>query len=1332
MTLMSNYTKYIYHLFLFFLLAAELSQVQAHQQHVNFTENKGQWPDKIAFKADLDGGALFIESHCFTYNFYNKAALQKNHINTSGKLLKVNGHAFKMNFLNANKRIDFTHSEKNKAHKNYFIGNDPKKWASEVNSWGTIVANQIYPGIDMQTDGIQNGIKYQFNVAPKANYKNIQLNFEGTEKIWLEKGELHIKTSVNELIDQAPVAWQMIDGNKVIVPCSYVLQKNTISFELSKSYNPNYLIVIDPVLVFASYTGSTADNFGLTATYDNSGNLYAGGLIYNIGYPTTLGAYDTSYNGIAQYGRTDISISKFDSTGATLLYSTYLGGANNTEVVQSMIVNSQNQLCLYGSTSSNDFPITTNAYDTTFNGGTNFQATSNGTYFDNGTDIFVSKFSFDGSQLLASTFFGGTENDGVNTTPSLTFNYGDFYRGEINIDLNDQIIIGSCTSSADFPVTPNANQSVKGNLQDGCIFKLDANLQSLLYSTFIGGNQDDAIYAIAISGTDVYASGGTLSTDIQANLDSYHPAFLGGAADGIVAKIPTVGNGASRISYIGTADFDECFFVQLDALENVYLYGQTNSASFPYIGGVYQNANSGQFILKLDSLLSNPIFSTTFGNGDGSPNIAPSAFLVDDCEHIYISGWGGNILTAMPTNNMPLTSNAFQSSTDGFNFYLAVFEHDMDSLIYATYFGGGTSHEHVDGGTSRFDKKGIVYQAVCAGCGNNDDFPTTPGAWSNTNNSNNCNEGVFKFDFEIGIVTADFTATPQTGCSPLLVNFTNSNSTNYLWDFGNNDTTSTEVNPSRTFTTPGVYPVTLIIRNVNSCNVADTITKFITVLPGLNPSFSNSIIPCQNTVNFFDLTASNAISWSWNFGDSLSSTMQNPVHTFAAPGTYTLQLTVTDSAGCSGTIDTVVTLSGLEAQQSLITNCGNNNVQFSALPDSAGAYLWNFGNPSSPNNLSSLQQTNFLYPDTGEYNAYLVVYWGVNNACSDTSFFNVNINPPFVASIDFDQDSCSNLVQFTETTNIAGNPSVQWQWAFGDNQNSTFQNPIHNYTAGNFTATLIVIAADGCIDTVITPVIIKPYEPYVINQDTFLCSAPAEILLQAGGGDFYSWQPPALFNNPGASNQLVTVNSDTLFNVIIGRVNNEGDTCLKSFSTQITLASLGQANFNVTAEKDTIFTGENTAIDVVISSGNYTFLWTPSQGIDNPNTDNVTAAPTVTTEYTLTVNEGSSCSRSEKVKIVVFKADCSESSIFVPNTFSPNNDGKNDKLFVRGNYIAQLYFAVYNRWGERIFETNDKSIGWDGFYQGNMSDPGVFGWYLKVTCKEGETKEMKGNVTLIR
>ena len=126
------------------------------------------------------------------------------------------------------------------------------------------------------------------------------------------------------------------------------------------------------------------------------------------------------------------------------------------------------------------------------------------------------------------------------------------------------------------------------------------------------------------------------------------------------------------------------------------------------------------------------------------------------CDKIYIAGWGSNLGGPLSTLNLPIDTNAFQQTTDGNDFYLMVIDDAMSSMMYATYFGGSQSNEHVDGGTSRFDKKGIIYQSVCAGCGGNSDFPIepNPGAVSLTNNSSNCNNGVFKFNFDFPMVSS--------------------------------------------------------------------------------------------------------------------------------------------------------------------------------------------------------------------------------------------------------------------------------------------------------------------------------------------------------------------------------------------------------------------------------------------------------------------------------------------------------------------------------------------------------------------------------------------------
>src|SRR5690606_11987834 len=153
-------------------------------------------------------------------------------------------------------------------------------------------------------------------------------------------------------------------------PCEYKLNRNVLTFNFSKGYNKNYELVIDPILVFAAQSGSTADNFGMTATFDMQGNLYAGGTVFNNGYPTTLGAFQSSYNGSPSttYATNDVVVTKYNSTGTSLLFSTYLGGTAS-EVITSTIVDYNGNLCVYGTTSSTNFPVTTGAYDISFNGG---------------------------------------------------------------------------------------------------------------------------------------------------------------------------------------------------------------------------------------------------------------------------------------------------------------------------------------------------------------------------------------------------------------------------------------------------------------------------------------------------------------------------------------------------------------------------------------------------------------------------------------------------------------------------------------------------------------------------------------------------------------------------------------------------------------------------------------------------------------------------------------------------------------------------------------------------------------------------------------------------
>jgi gliding motility-associated-like protein len=1089
-----------------------------------------------------------------------------------------------MTFVDALKTTEISSKKATPDYCNYFIGNDKSKWAGNVKNYKEVNYKGLYNHVNLEIVGLQNSVKYNFYVSPQGNTNQIQLFYEGLNSISLEKGALKLTTSVNELYEQHPYAYQWIGNKRVDVPCEFVLENTTVHFKFSQGYNKNFELVIDPVLVFAASSGSVADNFGHTATYDEQGNLYSGGTAYSQGYPTKLGAYDNTYNGIIEKGRTDVVITKYDASGTFLQYSTYLGGLVSTEIPTSLIVDAQNNLYLYGVTGSSDFPVTANGYDLTFNGGINYiPHPNNGNYYNSGTDIYVAKFSNTGSTLLASTFIGGSNNDGINSNDnvslfwggypldSLQYNYGDYYRGEIDIDKVGNVIVVTSTRSKDFPIV-NGFDTTLGGTQDAVVFKMDNNLSQLLWSTFLGGSKKDCANSLAIDNlSNIYVTGGTCSNDFYTTSGALQTNYNGGKADGYIVKIKQDGSVILFSSFFGTIDYDQTYFVQLDKKLNVYLFGQT-SGSMPVTPGVYSNAGGSQFITKMNNSLSSIIYSTVFGNGSKAPTISPTAFLVDNCENIYVSGWAcGFNSNNKPTKSMPITANANDSSTAGFDFYLMGLTSNATSLLYATYFGGDQSAEHVHGGTSRYDKKGIVYQSLCTGCGGVDDFPGTPGAWpnngSNWNGSNNCNNGVFKLDFQTPLAIASFTVDRLSGCAPLTVKFNNESPAGvaYKWDFGKNDTTSVIRNPIKTFDSVGTYQVKLCINNPLTCNVTDTVLKLITVYPLYKADFDFTNQHCTNLFTFHDSSALAPVSWLWYFDDGDSSTVQNPQHIYDSIGKYNVQQ-----------ISTTI------------------------------------------------------------------------NGCKDTAIVQV--------------DNTTATASISSRATICKNDTVQ---------------------------------------------------------------------LFASRGVAYQWTPSASINNSTIANPIANPDTTTTYTVIITSVNTIGDTCHKTLTTQVKVVDPTLYSIAAIADKDTIFKGESTMIHAITDT-TLKVTWALPNTFGSPNNFTQLVSPEQTTTYTVSILGAIGCEKSTNITIFVISKECDAANIFVPNTFTPNGDGKNDILFVRGNEINELYFAVYNRWGQIVFETNSMNKGWDGNYNNMKTDPAVFAWYVRAKCYNGDTLEKKGNITLIR
>ena len=1497
--------------------------------NIRFTENKNQWQENILYRAQLDGGVLFLERNCFTYNFYDKESLHKHHRGYHNKkncedahvpnkqlsnsiIPPIRSHAFKMTFLNALLNPEVTASQAASDYCNYFIGNDKSKWASNVKNYKEVNYTNIYPQINLQVIGMQNSVKYNFYVKPGGNTKDIKLAYEGLKSIKLRDGKLFLKTSLNELVEQRPYAYQVIDNKLIEVPCEFDLKDTVIRFYFPKKYDKSYELIIDPILVFAASSGSTADNFGMTATYDNKGNLYSGGTAFDQGYPITPGAIDSTYNGIVQYGRTDVVITKYDSTGKQLLYSTYLGGTTGSEIVTSMVVNAQDELLIYGATGSSNFPHTRNAYDTTFNGGNQFTFYQTATFFFSGTDIYISKLNSTGTSLLSSTFIGGSGNDGININntaelapktnfggllyvgqfdpvvtnnlvdtfyvgtannirygfaqpkpDSLQYNYGDQYRGEINLDIYGNVCIASSTRSFDFP-HKNSLDSTLGGLQDAVAFKLSSDLSQLLWSTYIGGDDNDAGYALALDDSaNIYITGGTRSLNFPTTADALQPTFNGGKADGFITKIKNDGSAIKHSTYWGTGAYDQTYFVQLDKHNNVYSVGQTEGL-MPVTAGVYNNPNSGQFISKMNDSLDTLLLSTVFGNGNGTPNISPSAFLVDYCENIYVSGWGGNINTGAPTTGMPLTADARQPITDGFDFYLIVFSKDAASRQYATYFGGNQSEEHVDGGTSRFDKKGIVYQSVCAGCGGNDDFPVTPGAWpqgspnyqpydpsnpipTGINMSSNCNNGVFKFDFQVPLADGSFTTSKLEGCSPLTVNLSYQNQPGgtFEWDFGDGTTSNTNSAPTVIYTNPGTYTITLKVFNPAACNSGDTTYQYITVhplpiIPPISPvticsgdtitiplnadipstytwlasnntntigesllaqasntitntitNNSTSMQPINYTVTpvsdvgscagsplpvdvFVELVpyittpASNSIcsgntlnipltsnpaaaTYTWvatsnlNItGESTNNQLSNTINDFLTNNgsfnetvSYTITLTSTDHncVGTPATINTVIYPSPVViSSNKTICNGEPANIALQSNPPSA-SFTW-----IGSDNLNTSGESTFLINSSNindiltnnslsfqQINYTITPVSNPQNCVGAASTTTLTVYPTIQSTIVFTSVNCTNQITFN---NITTPPASSFFWEFGDGKSSIDSNPIYTYNSpGTYTVTLNTSNNYNCESQ--TDTVVQLYVPPIFINDNQTNCIFESTQLSASGGFAYNWSPSSGLNNPTIANPIASPTVTTTYTANITNVNTLGDTCTQSLTTTVNIIDSTSYSISAKTDRDTIIKGESTTIHAITNKPTKV-IWISSNGESLPNNPDVKVSPDITTTYTVSVLDEEGCPKYATTIVWVVSNLCDPADIFVPNTFTPNNDGNNDLLFVRGKNITELYFAVYNRWGEVVFETKDMKKGWDGIYKNMSSDPVVFAWYIKAKCYNGEEIEKKGNVTLIR
>ncbi len=1187
-----------------FMIALFLPSAVIAQQNTNttylFQENKNQYPAQVKYKAGIgEGLSLFMEKDKFTFLKFDPAQLEQIHEESHEKKTKksgnVNFHAFHMDFIGSNPGVEMTASNKSASYSNFFRGNDPAHWASEVYAYQQVNYKNIYPGIDIHAYNQDQFFKYDFVVSAGIDPSIIQMQFIGADNIVLQDNKLIIKTSVGDIIENIPFTYQIINGVKKEVKCSYVLSgDNTVSFDFPEGYDPTQILIIDPVLIAATYSGGpfSCTTYGHCATYDGAGNIYTGGECFDPGYPTTAGAFQSAFAGMV-----DISISKFNPNGSALIWASYVGGTDG-DIPNSLFVNSNQEIYILGASSSNNYPTSAGCFDNSYNGL---------------EDIVVTHFNSTGTALIGSTYVGGTGDDGGGWV-SWSINGHDGMRGEIIVDGSDNAWIASFTSSANFPTSAGTYDNGLDGAWDGCAFRLSPNLSTLQWSTYLGGTSDDGSYGLRLNTAgELYVTGITQSANFPSTAGVYDNTH-NGMSDAYLTRFNAAGNGVMSSTFLGTAQSEIGYFMDLDIYENPYVYGISQGA-MPVTAGVYSNAGSGNFISKFDPALTTLVLSTVFGDGMGG-YLEPEAFMVDQCENIYVSGFGSS-------GTYPTTANALyptQASAGGGSCYFMVLDKDAVAINFGSFYFGW----HVDGGTSRFDPSGAIYQGICIGSGG----ATTP-AWAYKDNVNapSWDMYVVKIDFEQQGVVAQAVAQPSSvGCAPFNVSFTNNsnNAQSYFWDFDDGGATSTLFEPSHIFNNPGTYDVMLIAIDSTTCNISDTTYLTITVGAGANvvADFDYQLESCATFTLITQNTSIGAQVYNWDFGDGNTSTAEDPSHNYATPGPWTITLISTDTV-CNGadtiTIDILFTpptapVADFIAQQSpncdlIIVNCQNNSQNYNTC-------LWNFGDGGT----STLTNPSHTYANPGNYVITLIVYDTVCNQ-QDQIAIPITVDGGLVISIP-DGEICQDQPAILD----AGPGGDSYAWSTGDTtQTVTVTQP------GTYT---VLVTLGNCTDletVVLTELIFNP------APDTPLV-CPGSTLLHAGAGSQYLW-------STGATSESITVS------------------------------------------------------------------------------DEVTVWYQKMVGYCLVTDT------------IVVRYRYKSPDVFIPNSFTPNEDGLNEVYYVVGADEEEYQFMIFDRWGEMIFYSNDPAKGWDGTYKnGKLVQQGVYVWkiFYKNYCLAPTYQTKFGHVNVIR
>jgi hypothetical protein len=652
----------------FFLLLGDLQSTFARVNSYgrlppSFEPNLGQTDSRVKF--------LFRGSHHTVFLTPGEAVLKT-------KL----GPVVRMKFVHANPKPEITGTQELPGKVNYFIGNDPKRWLSNLPTYARVHYKEVYPGIDLVYHGDQGQLEYDFLVHPGADPGKIGLELRGADRLEVDAdGDLLLHTATSTIRQRRPAIYQEVDGLRRQVRGGYVLKgRRHVGFQVH-AYDRARPLVIDPV-IYSTYLGGSANDSGNSIAVDSAGAAYVTGFTASLDFPTT--AIQT-----ASGGNGDAFVTKLNPAGSAQVYSTYLGGSG-LDQGYGIAVDSSGSAYVTGLTGSPDFPTTSGAFQTALGGS---------------GDAFVTKLDPDGTTLVYSTYLGGRDFDS---------GYG------IAVDSSGSAYVTGDTSSSEFP-TASAFQSALGGSGDAFVTKLDSMGSTLLFSTYLGGSNLEHGAGIAVdSSGSAYVTGRTFSADFPTTSGAFQTA-LAGRGNAFVTSLDSTGSTLVYSTYLGGSTEDEGYGIAVDSSGSAYVTGLTVSTNFPTTAGAFQTTPAGgtdAFVTKLNPSGSGLVYSSCLG---GNSTDEGFGIAVDLSGSAYVTG-----LTGSP--NFPTTAGASQTTFGGgdFDVFMTRLNPAGSALVHSTYLGGSSTDKGLGIGV---DSAGLAY---VTGFTSSTDFPTTSGALQTT------------------------------------------------------------------------------------------------------------------------------------------------------------------------------------------------------------------------------------------------------------------------------------------------------------------------------------------------------------------------------------------------------------------------------------------------------------------------------------------------------------------------------------------------------------------------------------------------------------------------